>query len=114
MFPLFGIGVLKPSLRSGRWKVVIGACVATIGLLPCVVADHADLVRLSPSNVVESDIWLRSHRDTTDIRRFRVVADWLPVKSPLIRISCSAPVATDVRHLALFDLQMPEKACLSV
>lgn len=70
---------VAPRLRSSSTSILVKACKAGLGiaLLPCVVADDTDLVRLSPSNVVEGDIWLLSHRDTSDIQRFRVVTDWL-------------------------------------
>lgn len=65
--------------RSSSTPILIEACKAGLGLavLPCVSAQSHNLVRLTPATVHEREIWLLAHRDTHNIRRYRVVADWL-------------------------------------
>ena len=69
---------IHPRLRSSSTRILVKACEAGLGiaLLPCVATQFTDLVRLSPTTL-ENQIWLLSHRETADIPRFRVVADWL-------------------------------------
>lgn len=65
--------------RSSSTSILVEACQAGLGLavLPCVSAHGRKLVRLTPAPVHEREIWLLAHRDTANIRRFRVVSDWI-------------------------------------
>lgn len=65
--------------RSSSTPILLEACQAGLGLavLPCVSAHGRKLVRLTPAPIHEREIWLLAHRDTANIRRFRVVSDWL-------------------------------------
>lgn len=65
--------------RSSSTPILLEACEAGLGLalLPCISARNRNLVRLTPGTVHERELWLLAHRDTANIRRFRVVSDWL-------------------------------------
>lgn len=65
--------------RASSTPILLKACEAGMGmtLLPCISTRGTHLVRLSAGIIHEREIWLLSHRDATNIRRFRIVADWL-------------------------------------
>ncbi len=69
----------RTPLRCSSMDTLIRACEAGIGLalLPCFVAEQRALVRFSAGPELHRDLWLLSHRDAGNIRRFRVVADWI-------------------------------------
>ena len=66
-------------VRSSSTPILAAACKAGLGiaLLPCISADKKALKQLNTSDVPGLDIWMLSHRETANIKRFRVVADWL-------------------------------------
>lgn len=65
--------------RCSSVTTLVGACEAGLGvaLLPCMMAESADLVCLSDDLEYQRDLWLLTHRQTSKIRRFRAVADWI-------------------------------------
>lgn len=70
----------QPSFRCSSMAGVIRACEAGLGiaLLPCFVAEQSrGLVRLSEGPEFQRDLYLLTHRQTRQVRRFRVVADWI-------------------------------------
>lgn len=70
----------RPSFRCSAMSGVIRSCEAGLGLalLPCFAATRSEsLVQLSPAPEFQRDLYLLSHRQTGNIRRFRVIADWI-------------------------------------
>ncbi|MDN5874168.1 MAG: LysR family transcriptional regulator [Sinobacteraceae bacterium] len=65
--------------RCSSVTTLVKACEAGLGiaLLPCVVAESTDLVRLSDAPEYQRGLWLLKHRQTAKIHRFRAVADWI-------------------------------------
>jgi len=65
--------------RASSTPILLKACEAGMGmtLLPCISTRGSGLVRLSEGVVHEREIWLLSHRDASNVRRFKLVADWL-------------------------------------
>ncbi|TJY59302.1 LysR family transcriptional regulator [Sinimarinibacterium sp. CAU 1509] len=74
---------LEPSPRRivkvSSATTLVRACEAGLGLalLPCFIGAQQRLQRLSKKPELHRELWLLSHRDAANIRRFRVVADWL-------------------------------------
>lgn len=66
-------------LQCSDVLTLMQACKAGLGLamLPSFVADANGLRRLDPGPELRRDLWLLSHRDAANIKRFRAVADWL-------------------------------------
>lgn len=69
----------RVQLRSSSTPILVEACKAGLGiaLLPCVSVTGSGLLRLNTEDLPRLDIWLLSHRETNEIKRFRVVSDWL-------------------------------------
>ena len=70
----------QPTFRCSTMSGVIRACEAGLGLalLPCFAADRSKKLRLlSPKAEFHRDLYLLGHRQTRNIRRFRVVSDWI-------------------------------------
>lgn len=74
---------LKPDtpavLQTNHLETLIQACKHGIGLalLPCMLAADAGLQQLSDGPVVFREIWLLSHRQTSQLARFEAVYHWL-------------------------------------
>jgi DNA-binding transcriptional LysR family regulator len=63
--------------------MIARACEAEVGvaLLPCVVGDRLDVFRMDPEPVSQRDLWLLSHKDASQVARFRAVSEWLSEKA---------------------------------
>lgn len=74
---------LKPDtpavLQTNHLETLIQACKHGVGLalLPCMLAADAGLQQLSDGPVVFREIWLLSHRQTSQLARFAAVYHWL-------------------------------------
>lgn len=74
---------LKPDtpavLQTNHLETLIQACKHGVGLalLPCMLAADAGLNQLSDGPVVFREIWLLSHRQTSQLARFAAVYRWL-------------------------------------
>lgn len=66
-------------LQSSHLETLIHACKHGVGLalLPCMLANEAGLKQLSDGPVVFREIWLLSHRQTSQLARFETVYNWL-------------------------------------
>ena len=66
-------------LQSSHLETLIHACKHGVGLalLPCMIANEAGLKQLSNGPVVFREIWLLSHRQTSQLARFETVYNWL-------------------------------------
>lgn len=66
-------------LRASNVSSLLRACQVGMGLalLPCLLGARSGLTQLSTAPELHRDIWLLSHRDAKNIKRFRVVGDWL-------------------------------------
>lgn len=66
-------------LRLSSIAMVARACERGLGiaLLPCVVGSSLGLTRLQDKVESQRELWLLSHKDASQVARFRVVADWL-------------------------------------
>lgn len=69
----------RVQLRSSSTPILVEACKVGLGiaLLPCISVKDTSLLRLNTEDLPSLDIWLLSHRETSGIKRFRVVSDWL-------------------------------------
>ncbi len=66
-------------LQSSRLETLINSCKHGVGLalLPCMIANEAGLKQLSNGPVAFREIWLLSHRQTSQLARFETVYNWL-------------------------------------
>ncbi len=73
------LGPRRPPTRLSSVSMILRACEEGVGiaLLPCIAADFAGLARLEPDPILHRELWLLSHRDAGQVKRFRTVADWL-------------------------------------
>ncbi len=73
----------KIAFRCSSVSGLLKACEAGLGvaLLPCFAVQSRKLLRLSKGVEYQRDFWLLSHRDTANIRRFRVVSDWIAAQA---------------------------------
>lgn len=69
----------RVQLRSSSTPILVEACKAGLGiaLLPCISVADSGLLQLNTEKLPTLDIWLLSHRETNEIKRFQVVSDWL-------------------------------------
>ncbi len=69
----------QPLLQSSHLETLMNACKHGVGLavLPCMLANEAGLKQLSDGPVVFREIWLLSHRQTSQLARFEAVYNWL-------------------------------------
>ncbi|WP_166359676.1 LysR family transcriptional regulator [Pseudomonas akapageensis] len=67
------------TIRLTSISMIARACEAGVGvaLLPCVVGDRLNLVRLQQDPVSQRELWLLSHKDAGQVARFRAVSQWL-------------------------------------
>ncbi len=67
------------SIRLSSIAMVARACERGLGvaLLPCVVGSSLGLTRLQEGIESKRELWLLSHKDASQVARFRAVADWL-------------------------------------
>lgn len=66
-------------IRLTNISMIARACEAGVGvaLLPCVVGDRSNLVRLQQEPESQRELWLLSHKDAGQVARFRAVSQWL-------------------------------------